>query len=311
MATFRFSSLPRIESCPASWVESQGVPSVSGADAQRGTAKHAEIAANPEHPAWSALSGVVEGRWIPEHSLRLTVGEHEVVGTSDAVHEGRAIIVDWKDTHGQSTDPRDSLQLVGYATARADEMFSASAEAILFHLPTQRATRHELTHDDLLRARNRIADAVSLAAAQAREPIERRQYATGEHCGYCPGRATCPALAVQRREALTIIEPGKLDIPRSRYPWLVEKINGMVKALETVKEQVRTSIEFEGPIEVDGRKLSMISKFVPQSKGWPTVKALMEQMGHAEIAAQVDAALEARPKVEQKAMTLGKAKAKE
>lgn len=312
MTTFRFSSLPRLERCPASWVTSQGVPSVSDADAQRGTDKHAELArhlTNGTSPEITAtLEAIAPGKWLPEYPLRLAVGDHEIVGTSDAVNAMRAIILDWKDTHQASTDPMDSLQLTGYAVARADEMFASEATAVLYHLPTRKATPHVLTHDNLVLARERIRSVVADAAHQEKEPIERRKYAVGEHCGYCPGRAACPALEAQRREALTIIEPGKIDLPRERYPWLVERINGMVKALDAVKDQVRTSIEFEGPIEADGKRLSMISKFVPPSKGWPTVKQMMIDLGHADIAAKVEAALDARPKIEQKAMTLGKAK---
>ena len=202
---FSPSRLQRLHACPGSYRMEQGLPDVSGADAERGTRLHEACATlhmaglSPEelNLAAKALkareSVMIEGAELhTEEHLTIRDPETDAVlteGTADVVivHEGEALVADYKFGASPVPPASKNLQLAAYAlgvmqryqvrqvTARIIQPLASDGggEAYTFTRP-----------DAILR---------NIRSIIARCKADSVTLCPGDHCTYCRAFRMCPA----------------------------------------------------------------------------------------------------------------------
>lgn len=334
-ARLRFSRLPLHETCPASYAEAAGKPSLAGEAAVTGTAGHAILeglvrgqdipadadqdvanlirdagVGSPDHMREFLLGILPHGVFDAEVKLSIAGAEGtcDVLGMNRELNKG--LVLDWKFEHRGGTDVDDRIQVLGYAAAAGILLGAQSMTAATFNVNYGKLSTVELDQDRMMEIRHRIGKIHLEATQQVHLPIDRRKYTAGDHCGYCPGRVSCPAQALIRKEAVVLFDPnaGLPDLPREKMPGVYEKWQQVRRAGEAFAELVRAEIHANGPIQDGSRWLGMNTRNVPPSKSWTTVKELLIELGHGDIAEAVEAKLSTRPKVPQQSLHLGKIK---
>lgn len=230
--TPRPSSLDRVAMCRASYAESLGVPSMGDDDAASGNVLHQAIASRitfqkpltredveaiiATHKASVDVEDVlVAVDWAYDWLTKTYPGflfsaEFDVGGgTSDVVGKLygddpvgdpiEVVIVDWKSAakEGERTDAR--LQIMDYAVAAWRTFGVERVRAAVAYPNLKRADPIVLDAAQLAALETELVQLRFEALEQASLTPDRRSYRAGPHCGYCPGKATCPAFAAMTR----------------------------------------------------------------------------------------------------------------
>jgi len=319
---FRFSDLDRIAACPASHVESKGRPSVGSEAARFGTAGHAvyEALARGEEIDYAticAAHGVGdrsdELRTIITEAVFHPYGEAEVPvtlavddkpdspiieGTVDLVVPDDCAVIDYK--FGRDMIPVDQrLQVPAYAWAVAVERGWDGVTAQVFHprLKAKGWSTARYTGQDIEDGIEQLRTLTLSARHQMDEPIERRSYSPGDHCVFCPGRVTCPAIRTELM-ALASLDKPQLPVERDRVPHLVAFAKQLEKRAKAVIELARADVQTLGDIHGDGLSLVGTIQMRTPSLSAKSILEWLEQHGHGEVAASCQADLKDRPKIE-------------
>jgi len=251
--TLRASSLARVEECPASYWLSQGQPSTSSPDADRGTRIHAALAAGSpdglapdEEALYEACDDLLTeraGAALPDTSLIeesmelrgdgwIVLGHPDLVGIDGAV----AVVVDYKTGNTPVAHAANNLQLLAYALMVAQRFRNVAdfrLELIQPMAPGQGSSA-TFSREDLTAAYYRI-DQIVRAVMQARGG---RDPQPGNCCQYCPAAPTCPAI---HRE-LAAMDRAEIDAKTWSGLSREERLASYDMACRLVKvcEQVRT-----------------------------------------------------------------------
>ena len=182
----------------------------------------------------------------------------ELVGTADWVgldERKRVVVLDLKTGRAPLRSPRDSLQLLAYATAGAHLFAVDGAVVGWLRGPDQTGeftlSLEELDEFDLYAARLRIRDVLRAVQASTREsPLH-----IGTHCRYCPAKLRCPAQAELVRELAMVGETDirVADLSPERLPQAflqLERLEDLVKVMRERMEEIARSHPIELP---DGR----------------------------------------------------------
>lgn len=203
------SRLYTLAACPGSLRMSRLLPEKTTADAERGRRLHAEVA--------GALQTILSGKQpelgdnevgelvgkcleqvghrsgiyhVEEYFEAVDAGEVVTGGTPDLViREGvGAFIWDWKFGHALLNPEAVRIQLAAYAAC----IFSTfehieEIETVAFHVRSDNGYQWVFRRGHLQRIFQKIRE---IRSAAEEGPL---QLAPGDHCGYCPAVATCPA----------------------------------------------------------------------------------------------------------------------
>lgn len=292
---------------------------VSGPAADRGTRLHRAIAAyvstgevSPldediadlfasarawvDHFGREKLAAEVAFAWHPETDTaeRVTLAderdysdmqaEGKLCGTADLVAVSRATragyIADWKTGDASNAGPQ--LRTLALMLARAEGLDMVTVEALqvdetgVTHLCTETLDAFALA-------------AVSGDLAEAVAGVPTAEPVPGPHCGegYCPARATCPAV-VERVE--TDIIPAA-SLVRHRWgvrisspdhaAWLYEQAKVVEAAAKLVKDAVRAYVPEAGLVLEDGSVLREGTRNMPRFQKDVAV-ALLRELGATE-----------------------------
>lgn len=285
--TFAMAGLNRLAQCPASGVESEGQADASGHGAVVGIAYHQVMAHAATHGVESGHDAVKEicvahglepeevhplltkfpfdpSGGEPEVYLTIEYPEFDILvqGRSDLVithSEKHHEVVDYKTTHDPAAEPEPDQhpQLLAYGlgvwrrAGWADDDSEATVTVALAYprLGDSGWAQHDMNHLEKRYAESVVRSIVVEAAEQWEREVGRRRYRTGGWCQWCPGRATCPALATDIRGALNVLDQG-VEITRENVVPLYGLRQAMTKFTSAIKGKVEELIDPElgGPI---------------------------------------------------------------
>ena len=151
-------------------------------------------------------------------------------------------IIDLKGGKGKAVDPEENQQLLTYAVGEAIRLDWAFDRVRLTIVQPRRTDGRspvvswECTPEDLRKHLKAIKSAIKSAKSVSAEPV------AGDHCGWCPAKALCPA---QRKQALACLgdDPGEKQIlalpdPKALTPEQMSRILQHRKAVEKWFEAV-------------------------------------------------------------------------
>ena len=303
----RCSSLPRILACPASLVPP--AQDIRGDDeaARIGSAVHVVLAAwltnsNVDMAAvarayrvdvddiaplvgvgrrlWDDYQGALGNPEMIEAMLSMPLGDFVLltghVDVSDYTAKGEPYVWDWK-TGSQSADYK--AQMRGYALLRS------------------KGERDVLTLTAWLREGVVDVDIVTVAdMGQLRRDIteamrHRDTFRTGPHCGFCPRRLECPALAAERRAAIATFLPAVNAAPAppaERLAELKPKADMLRRALDAYDKALRRALEEAGTLPLpDGRELYLAErrreKVVMNTVTWDILETYLGKDGILDV----------------------------
>lgn len=298
--TPRPSSLDRVAACRASYAESIGKPSLGSEDTANGNVLH-EAVANwinvleeptratvealiAKHKATVDPDDVIEAatwayQWLTKTypgflfsaEVDLGIGTSDVVGKlygDDPLADPiEVVIVDWKSAakEGERTDAR--LQLLDYASAAWAALKPNRVHCAVAYPNLKRADPIILDASQLEAIGSAIYELRREAVKQVDLPVDRRSYRAGVHCGYCPGKDTCPAFATMTKQVGAVLtnlhSPITLDaqdLPLA-FAWK-KKIEDALEDLKAVALRALQSTP-GGAIKGDMGTLSLVSKRNP------------------------------------------------
>lgn len=288
----RASAMPRLSVCPASGAESAGKPDPRGEAATLGTAAHvvlaklvtdglkaAEIAAH----ATASRLGVDADQlidwargieWAPpggtslvyaEHPVALDLGETQITGTADVVifdpEEGLVEVVDWKTGSPDYASASQWRQLEVYGLAAAQEIGAKNVVLSLCYVQLGSDGWSVRTLSDPTDTLSALDEIARKAMLQESLPPGERDYSVGDHCRFCPGRATCPALGADLRAFAALIESPSWEVTAGNAPQLLDRAAHVEKLARAVRDAVKEEVRARGGKMVadDGRTLELVT----------------------------------------------------
>lgn len=259
------SSLVRAVMCPASTHETLAAslhgPPPESEDAQAGTSAHAEIAGaiaswitdgDKPDEGTDAHAAIV---WLQnfdvsscEVLIEQTIDVDRRYGTPDVVLiEGdTAIVVDWKTGFQGPTDEEITYQLSAYCSlVRESHRDVARVEGWMVHIRDGevRGEKHLAEHNHELTMSAWIKVVERNGAIVASGEPDESDYHIGDHCRYCPGAASCPAVL---RTALRHTSESGGDVaeavrsmPADRFSEVLEHLPAIETLAKAAKARAR------------------------------------------------------------------------
>lgn len=339
------SGLNRLDKCSASELL-KAFDEESGIDASHGVAVHAyleDIAnglspreafarvplAHQEACATIDLSMVPHsqvGAWRPEMAFALDwaggtarwidtknreygeLGETEIAGTADLVGlDGDTVwVLDVKTGYRWLGEPRDSLQLLGYAVAAAKVLGKTKVKVGFIFVRKDEDPRlvvDELTEMDLdlalVRIRTIMERSVFMKSLDLVKPV------AGDHCRYCPAYRGCPAHAAMLAPLLSnnmdtargslmgkpTLAPidAPAGLPTIRFediPLAMERLEAGMGLLKRLKKELEDAVRTHGAIEhPDGRVLQEVEEAREKIDG-ELAKPVLERLFGEDLASK-------------------------
>ena len=330
----RFSALDRIAVCPASWIESRDKPSVGSEAARFGTAGHEVYEAKalgltPDIQSIAVRHGVGERAeelveiirkadftpiGEPEVAVAIEFGESTpaIKGTADLVQVDHRTVVDYKFSQLRGNMPKvdERVQVPGYSWAGAAGRGWNAVTAQVFNplMAGKGWSSREYNSEEIEAGIGLLKNLAESAEAQANLPIDKRDYSPSEHCGFCPGRTSCPAIKVQL-QAVATIGKTELSVDVENLPALVQFAKDLTRRAEAVIKHAKSTLELTGNIVgPDGLSLVLTRQMRRPSVSAKAVMEWLERHGHADLLLELKAELEDRPKIEVAVMNVKKAK---
>ena len=333
----RISSLDRIGPCPASYAESKGKPSVGSPASLNGTAGHKifEMMAKEESidfptvcaqfgvDDWQKLKKQIDStEFIPPKGC---LTEEEVVidfglkgipnlkGHIDllCLDKAEPYVLDykWSELRGNTPKVDERIQVPTYAWGAAMRYDLSRIDARILNPVIGKYGWSSRTYNTL-----EIKDGVEMvrdiaikAKAQESLPLDERDYNAGDHCTFCPGRVTCPAIN-QELEAVAVLDGTGLPASRDRLPALVQFSKQLISRAEKIVKLAREEIQVLGDIHHNGLSLVGTTRMKRPSMSAKAIMSWLEENGHGEIVNACEAALLDRPKRTEFVMSVKKTK---
>jgi CRISPR/Cas system-associated exonuclease Cas4 (RecB family) len=206
----RTSSLPKLASQPCYEPSSEPASDAAARGTLLDAAWRAEITGCPPTAAIptedrSALDWAVETTKLiagdsliiaDEMGCRLKVPIINYFGTADAIIPDKNIVIDLKT--GQIRGDY-KYQLAAYALACMDKYFEERWTGVLVYCDQQESIHYDFTYAEAFE----IVSIIVSAAAKARE-LDKRT--TGDYCGWCGRRDSCPALVQPCTELSNVVK---------------------------------------------------------------------------------------------------------
>ena len=317
--TLSFSALDRLAACPASYYEAMGKPSLSSEHSVRG--QIVDECYREEEPDVEAICAafnapeladdvrrILQGAPWPfdkkktqwQVPLTLVLRNCTVVGTVDALITETYGVWDVKVTElrGNAPPVDQRLQIKGYAAAAIQQFHWPHATAVVFYPLADAEHRTSWMIVDEVRSTCEAIAHIADEIINTRE--DRRRYSPGDACTFCPASdGSCKALS--KGLSLGIIDTAGLPANREQYPALW-KIRGVVKnKIEAWEKLVKLDLEHNGRAvnSQDGSSLELRQRWKKQSISAAFALDWLTEHGHAELADQIQAAHEARPKYQE------------
>lgn len=276
----RPSRLPRLASCPASGIASEGALDFTIDAGAIGSAWH-EIAAlyhaQGRGAAWDSCDAIAHRHQVDAATLRdwlsllkwqpkagamlrvewpvvLRVAGVEIPGRTDlAIDDGHTVeIVDEKSGNPDFHDPGSLVQLEAYAVAAARELGRSEARASLRY--AQLGEDGWVSIDvDLDEAEARLERIVRRALRQAELAPEAREYRVGDGCTFCPAAPNCPALNRDVKPFLAVqgYEPAAITL--ENFGAFAAAVDRASKIVEAAKDARKLFVKANGGrVESDG-----------------------------------------------------------
>jgi len=323
----RISSLDRLAACSASWAESKGKPSVGSEAASFGSAGHKvyEKMAKREHvdyPTICAFYGVgtraKELQQLIERAEFFPAGDAEVAveyhfgsgdehdpnipflsGHIDLVQPN--VVVDYKfsQLRGNMDSVDERVQVPAYAWVAAkryawDEVTAQTFNPFMGPKGWSSVTYNKAQIDEGLEMVQELAE---IAAYNDMVEPAKRNYTPGSHCGYCPGRITCPAIKAQL-QAVACLDRDNLPTTREALPALVAFAKDLEKRAATVIEYARENVKTSGDIIGDDMSLVGSVQMRTPSLSAAAILEWLETHNYAALVNDINAELGNRPKIE-------------
>jgi len=209
-----------------------------------------------------------------EEQVKVAGTNGEVYGTGDAllfVKGATLYVIDYKHGKGVSVEVEKNKQMMIYGVGAMDTIAGKAYDEVILMIVQPRAPHKDgpvrtwrTNPAELYKFAEELKDAV--AATKVKHP----NFAAGDHCRWCPGKADCPAIfeAVQEKaQADFSVVPAKRtkDENKAAMRSHVARIS-MVKAVEALKWEGMTKdlfaaikekvqLELEAGRSVEGYKL--------------------------------------------------------
>ena len=216
-----------------------------------------------------------------------SVEYHTRVGFDTFTLSGRADA--WGDA--DSWGPDQSVQILDWKTGYKDtsNYHQMMAYAALFF-----DSIHDVTLTTVYLRLGSI-DVRKISIAQIRAWLDQvalhivnsaGKFSPGDHCGYCPRKATCEGRRVWMQSAaadlLPLMQGQSLPIVRERLPEFWQYIGLVEKAAKTAREMVKDSLRVDGPVDLgDGRAFGMVEENgtpeIDTEKAWPIIEAYVPE----------------------------------
>lgn len=264
-----------------------------------------------------------EALWIEERVAWQSANGWRARGRSDVamIRQWRSFtvleVIDYKsgDPH-YAEDPGQDAQVIGYALAWLQHTAAFRAErkipidGVLLSLAYVRdgddGWRQSFLHvSEFERAARWLEAIVARAVRQWYLEPGERQYGKGDHCGFCKGRARCPA----RKADVELVAGEAREISAENVLRIFQAASFVQKAAEAAKAECKAFIEASGPVPTaDGLKqLEIGTRWMPPHVEKNVVKWAMQQ-AHIEpaTAGTVLFYIENAPKSEQRYLILKK-----
>jgi len=335
----RFSALDRIAVCTASWYESKGKPSIGSEAANFGTAGHRiyevmtplkRFLTLDECRTIAAFHGVGERakelhdaiknhglipQGLTEHSIEMAWDDAAIPmlkGTLDNAHNGKVRDFKFSQLRGNMPLVGDRIQVPGYSwiyaiLADLQEIEAEIVNPLMGPAPKGVSTCH-YNREEIEDGVQMLQDLCWSAARQERLPRDKRSYTPSEHCVFCPGRITCPAVKAQL-QAVATIDSAELSIDIERLPALVQFAKDLTKRAAAVVDFAKATVKLTGDITgPDGLSLVMTKMMRKPSVSAKALYEWLETHDHADLVMEMRAEFEDRPKVEIPVMNVKKLK---
>jgi hypothetical protein len=169
-----------------------------------------------------------------------------ITGTADvlAMTQDECRVVDWKSGRVRSDH---WAQLATYGLLGAHAMGVQRATVTLVWL---RYGEYETRHLD--------SEALAYHADQIRAAVASREFVIGEHCTYCPRRATCPAAIAETQHAIEVLtrkpEYVVADLAKAgALPELLRNCTWAAAAAKKAREAVKRYVAEQGEVKQNGQ----------------------------------------------------------
>lgn len=222
--------------------------------------------------------GIPEGAFhLAEHKMELELEHCTLSGTPDLiiVHNRTLYVVDYK--YGRVEVEPDSPQLIGYAGMFLRTRKEYLIEKVVLQVAQPRLglnNQKEFTLEEF----NTLFDVVVTICNEA---ITIPEFTTGEHCGSCNKKFSCPANEAKTK-SLTLLS-GCKDVKQALFMFYPQ-IKMLEKMIEQVKDTAKEYVEEHGELVLnDGSRLVFEEGFKDSLDHQKTISFLQQNFSLQEI----------------------------